>query len=512
MKTFTFTFLLFSVTYLTGFAQQSLYPRGKKIKDQALYLSMDATDNTLSYFLTGKTSDNPIPIKDGIIFSLAGDNSCSIYMKWLNPLKYKVLWKDTTFTDDRDKALSDFVGLLTSQFGTPVTSLNSAETKSIVKGSRAALLAAGTTELSIPANGFNNTALTLLYLQLRASQDLLTESDRINFNKITPLLENVDKKISTNIPKELEGIFEKLFALSDATNVASTTALESSNVDKFETQQTEIESTQIEIVKLITELKLSDVLLNSYTRTTVSNFIEQNSLIVNSNRNLIKNMRSVIAIINTSQKNESSYNTNQPETKGYYKIRPLSFEDGKRLQTKLTITEYEYKKTDASKERKELVKKSDVTKKTLVFETYDFVVVSVSTGIFYGNTTLRGFGVSNTGQGQFSITEDDIKSNTPITALFLNFNPGIRSRYFVPIAQIGLDPTKKRPFILYGGGFAFPSKKFAITAGGILAWEQSLNKLAVGQTISSTTELEKDIKYTFNLKTKGAYVGIQYNF
>ncbi|MCU0440674.1 MAG: hypothetical protein MUC49_22495 [Raineya sp.] len=132
-------------------------------------------------------------------------------------------------------------------------------------------------------------------------------------------------------------------------------------------------------------------------------------------------------------------------------------------------------------------------------------------GQLYSSSTLKGYGVSNSTSGQFTVTEDDITKGSLVTAIFLNFNFGLGSRYFAPITQIGIDPTKKRPFLLLGGGFSIPNVRIAITSGPIWTWNPSLGKLSVGQTISSTNDLEKDIQYKFNIQPKGWYLGIQYN-
>lgn len=71
---------------------------------------------------------------------------------------------------------------------------------------------------------------------------------------------------------------------------------------------------------------------------------------------------------------------------------------------------------------------------------------------------------------------------------------------------------KKRPFLLLGGGFSIPSARIALSGGPIWTWNPSLDKLSVGQTISSTTDLENDIEYKFDIEPKGWYLGIQYNF
>ena len=66
--------------------------------------------------------------------------------------------------------------------------------------------------------------------------------------------------------------------------------------------------------------------------------------------------------------------------------------------------------------------------------------------------------------------------------------------------------------MLLGGGFSVPAGRIALSAGGIWTWDQKLNKLAEGQKITKTTELEADFKYSFDMSPKGWYIGIQYNF
>lgn len=501
MKKITFTFLVMLLIASNMNAQKALSISGKKVKDGVIYLTFDGKN--LEYFTPDKTADSKKNVQESMTFSLKEDNSCNIYLKWLNPLKYKLAWKDTTYIDERDKAISDFIELLVAQFGSPVTSLNKSESKSLVQKSTPASLPAGSTELVIPENGFNNTDLTLLYLQLRSNQDILTEAERKKINELTKSISELDSKIATNISKEVDDTFTELLSLNESGNVANIVAEKEAQIVKFDDLYKEIESLQKGIVKSLSELSLTDKLLESYSKTIISKFVDQSTATLNSNKTLTSKLKPIVEVVKNSVNDESSNSA----TKGFYRIRSISFEDGKKLQTLLTITEFEYKK-----EIKEFVKKTDGLKTTMIFQKYDFFAISVSTGLFYSNTTLKGFGVSNKSTGEFTITEDDINKNSPVTALFLNFNFGIGSRYFAPLTQIGIDPTKKRPFLLLGGGFSIPSARIALSGGPIWTWNQTLNKLSVGQTVSSTTDLEKDIQYKFDVKPKGWYLGVQYNF
>lgn len=484
-------------------AQKALSIQGKKIKDGVIYLTFDG--KTLEYFTYDNTADSKKNVTESMTFALKDDNSCNIYLKWFNPLKYKLTWKDTTYIDERDKAINDFIDLLVAQFGTPVTSLNRSESKSLIEKSTKATLtvATGLTELFIPLDGFNNTDLTMLYLQLRSNQNLLTEDERKKLNEITKSISELDTRIATNISKEVDNVFIELLALNDPSNVLNIVTEKEAQIKKYDNLYIELENLQKSIIKSLSEMTLTDKLLNSYTKTIVSKFIDQTTSTISSNKNLTGKLMPVVEVVKNSIIDESS-NT---ATKGFYRTRSVGFEDGKKLQTSLTITEFEYKK-----ETKEFSKKSDILNKSLIFQKYDFFAISVSAGLFYSNTTLKGYGVSNSTGGQFTVTEDDITKSSPVTAVFLNFNFGTGSRYISPLAQIGIDPTKKRPFLLLGGGFSIPSARIAITGGPIWTWNPSLDKLSVGQTISSTTELEKDVQYKFDVKPKGWYFGIQYNF
>ncbi len=347
---------------------------------------------------------------------------------------------------------------------------------------------------------FNNTDLTLLYILLRSYDGKINQ----DFNLVTDSLKKLDSLVTINISNKVDLIFSELLSLNDPTKVLTTSTEKEFQIKNIESIYNEIESLQKFITKTLSDMTITeDALYNSYTKTVISKFIDQSTVLLTSNKNLTTKLKPVLEVVKNSVNDESS----NAATKGFYRTRSVSFEDGKKLQTALTITEFEYKK-----ETKEFSKKSEVLKKSLTFQKYNFFAISVSTGLFYSNTTLKGYGVSNNTGGQFTVTEDDITKSSPVTAVFLNFNFGVGSRYFAPLTQIGIDPTKKRPFLLWGGGFSIPAARIAFSGGPIWTWDASLDKLAVGQTISSTTDLEKDIQYKFDIKPKGWYFGIQYNF
>src|SRR5690606_6135688 len=153
------------------------------------------------------------------------------------------------------------------------------------------------TELYIPEKGFNNTDLTLLYLQLRSNQNLLTDDERKNLKAITKSIEELDTKISTNISKEVDDIFTELLALNDPSNVSNIVTEKESQIKKYEDLYTDIEKLQKNIIKSLSELTLTDKLLNSYVKTIVSKFIDQTTTTTASNKNLTNKLKPIVEIV-----------------------------------------------------------------------------------------------------------------------------------------------------------------------------------------------------------------------
>lgn len=486
--------IIFSIIFLLGsqllMAQKPLKFETKDKKKQVLYLSLN-DKNELEYVV----SESDLDWKRNVN---AKDNSMNIYMKWFNPLKYKITWKDSTMTDDRDKAITDFISALVGQFGTPVSGLNQ----------EAQSPKAQTPAGDIESRSFSNINLVIWLLHMQENQTALKKNpeDVQRINELSKQLEELDKLNAKDISKSATDIYTALIGITDISQYNTEFQKQTKVVADIEGKDSgfaKIESSQKLIVSKLEQFTLTDnELLQTFTKTVISNYIETVTENLNSNKKIISKLKPIVEIVENSTK----YVSENTSAKDYYKIRSADFDDGKKLETILTITEYEF-----DKETKEFKKKSDVISKTFVFQKYDIFDVSVSTGLFFANATLKGYGVANDASNNFIVTEDNINKNTAVAAVFLNFNLKT-SRYFSPLFQLGIDPTKKRPFLLAGAGLSIPGARIAFSAGPIWTWDQSLDKLTVGQIVTSTTDLEKDIKYKFNFEPRGWYLGIQYNF
>jgi len=474
-----------------------------KIKDKRIYLIFE--NNKLEFFTAQIKPDGKEVLTTNTTFLLT-DNSSNIFLKWTNPLRYKISWTDTTLIDQRDQALKDYFTSLSGQFGGSVTGLN--------KNSTMQFMADIAVQKTVPTPSgqpqppdlvipkFNSYQLTSLYIQLKKGNiGLLNGTDIVAINAFTDNLKALDQNNTTNLPQKATADFQGMFNATDPGRVSTIDDQVQSDVDQWQSDFKTITDLVSKTSTLLASLKISNSDVANLFNTGILSFIEKVNTQLTANKKIVANLTPLIAIM----KKSISTDDQSTDFPGFFKVRNESFVDGKMIKSKLSLSEYQF-----NADTYDFSKKSDVVSLSLNFQKYDKTRFFVSTGVFYGSATLKSFGVSNAGT-QFTVTEADVKSNTAVTALFGNFSFA-DSRYFSPIVQFGIDPTKKSPFLLAGGGVVISSSSFAISVGPIWSWDQTLQKLSVGQTITSTTQLTSDIKYSFDVAPKGYYVGIQYNF
>jgi hypothetical protein len=428
-------------------------------------------------------------------------------VQWLNPLHYQLKWADSTFTDESDAAVQSFISKLTEQFGSPVTSLNKDQTDS--KAAMVARVKEGGNlpsqnpdSLHFSSDGFKSLKLTFLYLQLQQSN--LTPTDIKVLNALEPNITKLDKLNGEDIASKADEQFKNLFTINTAQDLISQLPDAQNALADLETYTFKsIEAIAGDITKALPNLSLSNTLLATYYKATITDFVSEATKNLAANRALIKKFDPIIALLKTSVSIAGDVPNTTPGVKTeYYKDRDIKLADGKGLHTTVSLVEKEYDATTH-----EYKVKSETQKAVMQFRKYDPVTVFVSTGGFYANTSLKNYGTDK----DMKVTEDVVDKDNFVTAAFLNF-AFVPSRYVSPLVQLGIDPTKKHPFMLLGGGFAIPVAKIALTAGGVWTWDASLKTLTVGKEIGSTTDLDKDVTYKFSMQPKGWYLGIQYNF
>jgi hypothetical protein len=488
-------------------AQQSKI-KIKGIKVKKLNLNFDAQGKILKYLKLEDNNAATREITSEQTFSLT-DNYSNLNFRWKNPLKYTFTWKDSTYADEQQAALKDFLKLLTPLFNLPDAGSAANNSASLTNAKATAVVANNAIEP--PGGGFKDYDLTQLYIQLILAKDLIKPEERIDINKFTPKLKQLEGG-DIDYQAKAKASFSELFNETNPFKVTNdnnpkdgTADIAADNVKSWLESLKKNSSLHDQLVSELADIKIENELFNSLFYTGISKYLDKSKTLNSANVAIVNKLTPLIAKLKNSVIDDFipfAYGN----VTDLVHVRAIKLEEGKVLQTELVITKYKIAEDGLS-----VVKDAESDKVKLIFRGYDPIIFSVSTGLFYGSTSIKGFGTANSGTDMI-VTQDTIKNNTAVTAIFGNLTFGIGSRLLAPTIQLGVDPTKKHPFFLLGGGLAFPVANFAITSGGIWTFEPTLSKLKPGDKISSTTELEKDVKNNFQLKPKGWYLGIQYNF
>ena len=508
MKRKIFTILIVLIS-ISSYSQIKNY---EVIKDKSIYLypKIETNDKISLYFFSNNETDmEPLSNKDNIGLKKGYTN---IYIKWLNPLKYEISWKDSIIIDSRDKNISSFINLLTAQFGNDITNLNKEDSTNIRKAiennntkiNEGSAISNDNPPLfkEFKNGGYNSTLLLELYFKLIEGYNKMEEKDIFNINQILVELENLDTLHIRNIKNEVSDKFFDLYNETEPAKIKE--LLKNIDINDWEDHFKKVDESIDNINKFLkNDIITSSVIDNLYAKNKIREFLNETINKNNKDKELVNSF-----VIQKDKIEKSISDLIIKDGKSYLLLRNINLQEGKALNTSITINENSLDKTNVK-----LSTKNEVYKSKMNFLKHDLIYPFVSTGVFYSNTTIRGYGIGSDNSGNLIVVEDDIIKNSPVVGLFLNFQFTQSSRYLTPIVQLGIDPTKKRPFLLAGGGISIPSAKFAITGGAIWTWTPSLTELSVGDKVESTLKLEEDVTYKFNaIDNVGFYIGIQYNF
>lgn len=151
---------------------------------------------------------------------------------------------------------------------------------------------------------------------------------------------------------------------------------------------------------------------------------------------------------------------------------------------------------------------------TLRVRPHQPVVLEFAPGVVYTNLSYPRFGTA-TVDGRTVVAEGGrARQNVSLVAM-LNIIPNVKvfdsKALSWLVAQVGLGTAEKYPMLLAGAGIRLPSVKLALTAGAAWSWVQTLEDLRVGDEISGTADLERDLTYRFQ-SAPAFYLGIQRGF
>jgi len=467
---------------------QSIVEFKHTLKVPVLFLKYDSTAKVqeMQFAKRSTNKDAWSPIRKNTVFSLKGNDRCHLYMQWYNPFIYRFTYSDTSYIDPRDAALSSFfdqflaMAKITSGVGKGDT-IESNKWYSKYK--------------------FTDKQLKMMLAILDSPSCMYLDSAKFKpiFDSIYTIELNKNAELGTTYQNEL-------FALAGAKNQADFIKI----LDELEEVKIDWPIKLKKTEHCVSWLKKSgyedithrDSRSSLIFNTVISSYLNKIEVLQLSNRNIIKSLDTILQ----SNINNYSDSKESKELPGFYKIGEVDMEYGKRTEHIIQVKIYQL-----DKEKFTFNEKGESVVRKLVFETYDPIFPKVGTGFFYSNISFSEFGVASDSAGKLTVAQSTIKKESAVPALMLNLLLNNNSRYFSPMLQIGIDPTKKHPYFLLGGGGFFGANNFGISGGMVFTWKPELNTLSEGQTITSTLELEKDIVYNFDFKP-GWYLGFVYKF
>ncbi|WP_431129317.1 hypothetical protein [Flagellimonas flava] len=409
-------------------------------------------------------------------------NSIDIYLNWVNPLQYKIIFQDSIINDPRIEEIKkyfkeNFTGLAggTSLLKATSSNIRPLDCSNINGQDKVSKLFPEVYN-SFPAGSFNAGTDLCKYWQL------MYATLNLDLNKEEEKIKKIIKSIyAAKTPSE---------------------ALQS-------------HSDGIDIIKRLNDSD-KEIIARLFYLNQESEAIEDDSMQVlkqkmqNLHQNISSsydNIKKLVVLLKTYLGQiESSLKKEALDFDNHYRIKTLKLERGNSIELSISISKLELK-DDFS-----VVEKSKIKEHHLLIQKYDFVTPKIATGVFYSSASLNSFGVATNDNDELIVTKNDIDKNTALTGVFLNFNFDIGSQFISPLFQIGVDPTKERPYLCVGGGISIPTNNFAISIGPIWTWNPELNDLDIDDVVDSTSVLEEDLTYEFSTSPRGFYIGFNYSF
>ena len=447
-------------------------------KSENFYLTINEDDN---YIVKNVNySDNTeILYKDHTIN--VKRNSLDIYLNWINPLKFKLLLKDSIINDVRVEEIKKF-------FTENVSGLAGGNSFIRPGAGQSQVFQCATINAQNPVSKLIPTIFNSFSGSFGSDSELCNIWQLATETLALQIIENEDK-----IKKQITSIYNA----DNSTDAKKEYDAAIKTIKKFS------DNTDKTIAKLYTLNESAEKISSSSKvnlKLEILKIHKANSDSFKNSKKLIELLKLYCIQIKASLEKKSNDLTN------HFRIKNLSLKQSKSISVNISLTKRELKK-DFSIADKSLVKSFK-----LLVQRYDFITPKIASGLFYSSATLNGFGVSTNTEGELVVTKDDVEKNTALTGVFLNLNMDIGSQFLQPLLQIGVDPTKEKPYLLFGGGISIPVSNFSITGGPIWTWEPELNNLKVDDTVISTSLLEEDLEYKFQTSPRGFYLGLNYSF
>lgn len=449
-------------------------------KGSDIYFKLDLQQDSLLHFgvLNKKDAGKAIDYEfnsDSVLF-LTSDNNTDVFMQPLNPLNFTVSSVSKLIPDAISKAESD-----------------------ALKGIRELLIS--TMKENAVGSG-----------EIDKFQNISAHADKAkDWNKRQLLLKKVEEGLASDYPeiKKINQIFLTIknldFVEQNPTRTQFNAAVKDTGAitEHLKKMDSIIQLIETDSKSFKGNSTISDDVLFRYVYQDYARSLRD---AYHARKKQYTNLKKAINLVG-----EVIKNAEYPDNHWHIKLRPISVTKSENAVYTVTVDTNTWNMNEDGV----LVQKSGGKKisRPIVVRKFQLLVPEVSVGTYYTFFKYKVYGTTSDSTGQQFVAEPTFSILKRFNAsVMLNYNFYIPNTPVRPLLQFGGGIQSGIPVLMAGGGLRIGnSNAFCITGGVALTWMRELQTLKVGDRVSGTAELEKDLKYEFSFPLKG-YIGIQYNF
>lgn len=459
----------------TTFAQKAseVLEKGNPVKKgDRIFLKYDITDKKLKIDDVKKDQEVDFTTMEDSVIYLVRKNAINVYLRPLNPLNYtyntetKVIVDPITQT--AEIAFAEIIGVLD-------------EVKDPKK--------------SVPPAAAPGTP----------------KPNCEEYDNLKVEMKGIQQKLSDSKKDDISAIFKELKSLTFTDENSTIKAL-----NKVKEEIKKIENHFKEIEQIISKAKSKVDSLPCTNpapfilKYTFNSILKDFSTTLKEQKKRLTNLNSAYKLVKDMQE-EASIGGGTNQLNWCIPLNEVPSNDGKISVYTVTINESGYKLSESN----EIVsiESKETTKKSLRVRKFQRFVPEVSIGTAFTFFKYNTYGTTSDSLGVQYVASptENLVRNINISTM-INFNYYIHNSPIHPLYQLGVGINSGIPTLMTGTGLRIRTgqRRIAITGGLAMTWVKELDELTVGDKISGTDEIDKDLTFQFAKPT--GYIGIQYNF
>lgn len=548
--------LIFSCLNAVG--QNVTYQRLKahKIKDYVI-LRIEDVRGKKQITREIETRDGTIkshPLKNGELYLSSTESSFNIIFDFLNPLLYKVEIKEQTASDPIYGNINSFFDQLsnlvqsTQNLTAPPLKWDSA--KSIVKriDKSKAIDVTDLTKYKTddildwkmweyqyskdPEKFFEKESMEKIYSSVSDIDDFLNNGEfEKKMKKIVEDLQNAKtlsdfRRLVTTSKKDIQKVSVSNESQSNDITSASGAVenfhwnlkevkLNPANIKQQDVTTYNTKNRTTYTLEAFTQLVKDSIyrivrgkVFKTYTERKLNNYFASAKNIMKQRESIVNRVGELLALLESYLQTRVYTCRSSCE---YIKGGVVEFDDDEIIDVTVSITALSF---DFDNYRQEPTK--EVYKAVLKVSNYASVIPEFALGVIYSEISFPKYGTVTSGGNQVvaSAGNDNLKL-VPSAMLNLVLNQGYGPAY--PMVQLGVGSGKVYPTIMAGAGtriFSYKNhnlRNVSLAAGLVWHWNQELTNLKIGDVVTGTADINKDLSYVMQ-SIPTFYIGVHFNF